>query len=644
MTMAPSAGDAVAKLRADRSAVHAWGALATPVLLGLLAVLSGWSRLYTVNDLTGGPSPDEYLYAVHARDLARAWASGASFSPAVLAEDGRVLAMQTALASFLLPWDYLTLGRTIQAAFNGLCIPATFVLGRLAGLDRAAAFAGALLLLAVPEFQESAWRNWPDSQATLLIVLYTASLLAYLRGPRPHWAVLAMLTLAYLFVTKDSAAFTVAPFLLLLGVPAVWHWRRWRAAMMLVGLLLAVAGVLVLATPATVELARLPILGRPLLMASRLPESLSTAWTRVPEQAGRLTDILGAPALSVGFEWAWLLGGTALAARTIGSARPIAWASAAVAWLLTLPIPFLALQRGDGPGGWAAILVACLLPVAAVARRVTEPRTLSPWLVVLLGATVAAFLGQRLVLTSLPGLGAGPALTVRFFFAALPLCAVVGGAGISAFTGWLARHGSGARWETAHAVATLTLAVALVGLGTPLWSRASSSSLLGRAADRGIAPDTPQGLRVAALIQAEDWLRSNLQPTDIILTGIPRQLAWYADLGVEGLHHTVDLGGQPRSQAERRAFIRDRLQASGADYVVDFNVAWTTPDSEDAREWRLTYEWLASRPWLEVAYLRRDPLGRPVFYVVRNHGDARSPSYRDREEARAELGAMTIGR
>ena len=42
-------------------------------VLALLIVALG-SRIYTTNSLAGEPTSDEYLYAVHARDLARDWA------------------------------------------------------------------------------------------------------------------------------------------------------------------------------------------------------------------------------------------------------------------------------------------------------------------------------------------------------------------------------------------------------------------------------------------------------------------------------------------------------------------------------------------------------------------------------------------
>ena len=56
--------------------------------------------------------------------------------------------------------------------------------------------------------------------------------------------------------------------------------------------------------------------------------------------------------------------------------------------------------------------------------------------------------------------------------------------------------------------------------------------------------------------------------------------------------------------------------------MVDFNISWTDPASDAARQWRQTYETLASRPNLETAYVMRDKFDNPVFYVIRNHGYA----------------------
>src|SRR5258708_11344588 len=183
-------------------------------VLPLLVVALG-TRIYTTNSLAGEPTSDESLYALHARELARDWASGQSVSLDALGVEGRSVAVESAALSFVLPWDPLTVGRTMQALFNALCVPMTFVLGRQIGLTRSAAFVGALLLMAVPEFQEDAWRFWTDSQATFLCLVYLSSLVAFIRRPALLPGPLGLACLGLLLLTKESAAVTFAPFILL---------------------------------------------------------------------------------------------------------------------------------------------------------------------------------------------------------------------------------------------------------------------------------------------------------------------------------------------------------------------------------------------------------------------------------------------
>src|SRR5713101_643524 len=111
----------------------------------VLTIVALFSRIYTTNSLAGEPTSDEYLYALHARDLARDWSSGQSVSLEDLGVEGRSVAVESAALSFVLPWDPLTVGRTMQAVFNALCVPATFVLGRHIGLTRSASAVAALL-------------------------------------------------------------------------------------------------------------------------------------------------------------------------------------------------------------------------------------------------------------------------------------------------------------------------------------------------------------------------------------------------------------------------------------------------------------------------------------------------------------------
>src|ERR671938_1950377 len=164
------------RVRRLNARMYTWVVLA----LTALAVLS---RVYTTNSLAGEPTPDEYLYAVHARDLARDWSSGQSVSLEDLGIEGRSVAVESAALSLLFPSDPLTLGHTLQAFFNALCVPMTFVLGRQIGLTRSASFVDAVLLMAVPEFQELAWRFWTDSQATFLSLVYLAAVAAFIRRP-----------------------------------------------------------------------------------------------------------------------------------------------------------------------------------------------------------------------------------------------------------------------------------------------------------------------------------------------------------------------------------------------------------------------------------------------------------------------------
>src|SRR5919198_5659494 len=90
------------------------------IILALVA-LAVLSRIFTTNSLAGEPTSDEYMFGVHARDLARGWTAGGEFSLGTLGGEGRSVAVEAAALSFLLPWDHVTLGRTIQVLFNALC-------------------------------------------------------------------------------------------------------------------------------------------------------------------------------------------------------------------------------------------------------------------------------------------------------------------------------------------------------------------------------------------------------------------------------------------------------------------------------------------------------------------------------------------
>jgi hypothetical protein len=248
------------------------------------------------------------------------------------------------------------------------------------------------------------------------------------------------------------------------------------------------------------------------------------------------------------------------------------------------------------------------------------------WGLALLGLVVCAVLSERLVIAVTPKVSAA-ALTFRSLMPIVPLFALVAAGGVWSAAGALALLVPSGRW--ARAALALLMSAVLVTFWSPLLrERLSSQPLLGRVADRGADPDTPQGLRVEALVAAQDWLEANVQPSDVILTGIPRQLAWYADLGVDGMDNLIDLGSQPsRTAEERRQFVLDRVGPQGVDYVIDFNVDWTDPGGDKARQWRQTFDTLAGRPNIEVAYLLRDKFGNPVLYVMRNHGYVTVPGH-----------------
>src|SRR5215207_70790 len=612
-----------------RVSSHVWLVLG----LSLVAILS---RLYTTNSLAGEPTSDEYLYAVHARDLARAWAAGHGLSLSALGVEGRSIAFESAVLSFVLPWDTLTIGRTVQALLNALCVPMTFVLAREVGLRPAAAVVGALLLMAIPEFQEIAWRFWNDSQATLLCLVYLSALVAFMRRPTWWTAGVAIASLGGLFLTKESAAVTFAPLLALgAAVPLSRRLTRsgGRAIAAVAGLMvLVVAGLGVLLFLAPGDLAGNPLLQKTFGAGPLILSSVRNAIPRIPAYSEQLTRIIGMRELGIGVlcgalvGYVWLLSQTVVAllsGRRLASVWVLGWVLAAVVWTFgsTLPVrSLIALQQSDP---WVAVGAASVLAsIGAVSLRMRSAHP-SGWGMALLGLAVLTVLAERLIIVVTPNVSAA-ALFFRSLMPIVPLYAILAAGGVAAAASALALLAPSVLWV--RPALTILAGVVVVTFWSPLLrERLSNQPLLGRVADRGADADTPQGLRVEALVEAEGWLKANMQPTDLTITGIPRHLAWYADLGVDGLGTLIDLGSQPRTEEQRRQYILDRVGPRGATYVADFNVNWTDPASEAARQWRQTYETLAGRPNLEPVYVRRDRFGNPVLYVIRNHGYAAAP-------------------
>src|SRR5207302_5060431 len=95
-------------------------------------------------------------------------------------------------------------------------------------------------------------------------------------------------------------------------------------------------------------------------------------------------------------------------------------------------------------------------------------------------------------------------LSFRLLMPIVPLFALVAGGGVGAAAGAVALLAPSAR--SARPVLTVLAGLALIVFWSPLLrERFSSQPLLGRVADRGADPNTPQGLRVEALVQAQGW-------------------------------------------------------------------------------------------------------------------------------------------
>ena len=631
-----AASDAVAGAEVRVRRLHPGLSYAWIVLALTAAALL--SRVYTTNSLAGEPTSDEYLYAVHARDLARDWSAGQAVSLENLGVEGRSVAVESAALSLVFPWDPLTLGRTLQAFFNALCVPMTFVLGRQIGLTRSASFVAALLLMAVPEFQELAWRFWTDSQATLLSLVYLSALAAFIRRPALLSAGLGLLCLALLLLTKESAAVTFAPFVVLAcAIPLSRRLTtsgRMYAALASGLVLLAIVGLGVVLARAPGDLARNALLQKTFGAGPLILSSVRDAIPVVPDYSRQLVSLIGPVELGTGFLWATLIGLSWLVAQAMVALvthRPrlstwvLGWIVAALVWIPAMVTPWrdmASLQQSDP---WVAVAAGALLVAFGTVDMYLRNARRTGWGLALLGLVVLAVLSERLIIAVTPKVSAA-ALTFRSLMPIVPLFALVGGGGLWAAAGALSLLVPSARWARAT-IAVLASAVLVLFWSPLVRERLSSQPLLGRVADRGADPDSPQGLRVQALVDAQPWLQANLQPGDVILTGIPRQLAWYADLGVDGMDNLIDLGSQPRTEEQRRQYLLDRVGPRGVAYVVDFNVNWTDPGSEAARQWRQTYDMLASRPTLETAYVTRDKFGYPVFYVIRNHGYVVAPGH-----------------
>jgi hypothetical protein len=609
------------------------------IVLGLTAIAL-LSRVYTTNSLAGEPTSDEYLYGVHARDLARSWLSGQSVSLEDLSVEGRSVVVESAALSLALPWDPITIGRALQALFNALCVPMTFVLGRQIGMTRSASLVGALLLMAVPEFQELAWRFWTDSQATFVCLVYLAALAAFIRRPSIVSGLVSVLGLCLLLLTKESAAVTFTPFLVAaIVIPLSRRTTgsgRMYAALAFGLMLLAFVGLGLLLARAPRDLAQNSLLQKTFGAGPLILSSIHDAIPVIPSYSQQLVTLIGPVELGTGFVWATMIGLVWVAAQTIVALvtqRPrlspwvLGWIVALVVWAIAIVTPARDLASLKDTDPWVAVAAGGLLATVGTMSLYLRNARRTGWGLAMIGLVALAVLSERLIISVTPKVAAA-ALTFRSLMPIVPLYALVAGGGVWAAAGAVALLWPRARWG--RAVLAVLATAALVLFWSPLLrERFSTHPLLGQVADQGADSNVAEGLLVHDLADAQGWLQANLGPDDVILAGkgIPRQLAWYADLGVDGLSKLIDLGSQDRTPEEQRQYILARVGPTGVDYVVEFNTDWTDPSGDRARQWRQTYEALTNRPNLEVAYVVNDKYGYPVLYVIRNHGYATASAH-----------------
>jgi hypothetical protein len=399
---------------------------------------------------------------------------------------------------------------------------------------------------------------------------------------------------------------------------------------------LLLGGALVfLAGRASGDLARNALVERTFGAGPLILGSLRAALPVVPTYLDQLVTVIGPVQLGPGFLWATLIGFAWLLVQAgaglfsypprIGAWGP-GWVGAAAAWLPAMVVAWRDVVSLGQTEAWVLVSAGALVVAIGTIEQHLRNARRPGWGIALLGLVAAAVLAERLVISVTPRIS-GAALTFRLLMPVVPLYALVAGGGLWAAAGAPALLLPGGGRAARSTLAVIVAAILIVFWSPLLHERLSAHALLGRVADRGADPDTPQGLRVQVLVDAEPWLQANLRPSDVILTGVGlvRHLAWYADLGVDGMSHIIDLGSQPRTPEERRQYVLDRVGPTGVDYVVDFNVDWTDPASERARQWRQTFDALAVLPNLESAYVVQDKYGYPVFYVIRNRGYAVAP-------------------
>ena len=192
------------------------------------------------------------------------------------------------------------------------------------------------------------------------------------------------------------------------------------------------------------------------------------------------------------------------------------------------------------------------------------------WGLALLGLVVLVVLAERLIIVVTPNVSAA-ALFFRSLMPIVPLYAILAAAACGRPPVRVSLLAPSVRW--ARPALTILAGVAvLIAFWSPLLrERLSSQPLLGRVADRGADAETPQGLRVEALVEAEPWLKANLRadrPDHHRHSAPPglvrrpgRRGAWRPDRSrLAAADRRAAAPVHPRSGRPARGVVRRRLQ------------------------------------------------------------------------------------
>lgn len=606
-----------------------WAIWLDAPVVGLFAVASFTLRWLTHAHLNASINPDEYWYALFAQEYTAALRGEPSLARNLDSDSYHPLVpWLLGLAALLAPReaDFVDLGRALQASFNGLVAPATYLLARSCALPRPTSFAAALLAMAVPVLWAEAGSLVPDNQAALLATLFLATLALGLRRRSLPLAVSAGLLLAAAVPTKEhlglllpaAAAWGAAGALALrqAEAAALWRWAAWAVGAACAGLLLSVLGWL-------------PQLGFLDSALGGSGQTVGAAGYRPSLQggdgmAGRMFWLIMAAGVHGQLSWSALssalspvglptlalasLGLATLADRSVlGVARASLAASlwrAGTAGLcaLTLALLVAVAYRTWGAGGALLLLGTGALGLMTLVRP-GRPNVLL--------SSLAAFALMGLLLHAVAGnVGAWFWAEARFLFPLHVGLVTLGAYGLQevALGGHdaLGRFKVGRPWWLPGA-ATAVVGCLLALLLTPLVERIGLAlSGVSLAQDYSYASRDP---RVAGpLRRASPWLRSTITGSHALLTSAPVQVNVIMGRGRQGLERTI---GFPNLGVARDRYFRDEaLRALRVDWLVLF--------PETSQAWAETYLWLRSRPYLRLDYEQPGPAGATELVVFRH--------------------------